>query len=542
MVTFISIQTLLVAAACLSLAIPFGSVAQICPRSLSLPLEKREQTLQTVPTEHDLTRSNTVTGSEEPLFYPAHYPVTVSSSFVSSTSPTTFYGNALTTVTATVVLLGSTTTEYVTMLYPSTTTKPVEQTLTTTSLSSEPSPRPTVQVPQPVSSHTAWSAPSRMVDLSSFGITYFPSGQHNVKLVSSLPSDFARNPGEQDQSLIQVLYPAHSVNPAQDPVGGANFYASPIDLSSATNVTLKYNVFFPADFDWVRGGKLPGLYGGRTGCSGGTDAEDCFSTRLMWRAGGIGELYLYASKSRQPASLCSSPGSTCNTDYGFSIGRGSFTWTSGSWATVTQTLVLNTEGKANGWFTLCVNDKLAIDRRDIYYRDSNQHPPLGPTKTVSEPSVTKGHTQASATKTNSGGLLGDLLNPLLGHGTGSERLLDGEIARDGSPYWVDRLQRLFSVNIVSRKIARKRPKESLVDVDIQVPLISASAGISEDGSVHLGLGGDQSNGDEDKDRHTGDVGFLGIFFSTFFGGHEDKYATPKDQYIWFRDFSLTINA
>lgn len=169
-----------------------------------------------------------------------------------------------------------------------------------------------------------------MIDLSSFGITYFPSGQHSVSLVPSLPSHFARNPGEQDQSLTQVLYPAHSVNPAQDPVGGANFYTSPIDLSSATNITLQYNVFFPAGFGWVRGGNLPGF------------------TRLMWRAGGIGELYLCAPKPRQPASLCSSLGSTCNTDYGFSIGRGSFAWMSGSWTQLLKLSFLTPRKKRMG--------------------------------------------------------------------------------------------------------------------------------------------------------------------------------------------------
>ena len=71
-----------------------------------------------------------------------------------------------------------------------------------------------------------------------------------------------------------------------------NSYAKPLDISKANNVTLDYKVFFPDDFDWVKGGKLPGLYGGHTRCSGGNPALDCFSTRLMWRAGGAGELYL----------------------------------------------------------------------------------------------------------------------------------------------------------------------------------------------------------------------------------------------------------
>ena len=30
--------------------------------------------------------------------------------------------------------------------------------------------------------------------------------------------------------------------------------------------------------------------------------------------------------------------------------------------------------------------------------------------------------------------------------------------------------------------------------------------------------------------------------STFFGGHEKKYATPRDQFVWFKDFGMAINA
>lgn len=39
----------------------------------------------------------------------------------------------------------------------------------------------------------------------------------------------------------------------------------------------------------------------------------------------------------------------------------------------------------------------------------------------------------------------------------------------------------------------------------------------------------------------GRAGFLGIMFDTFFGGHEAKYASPKDQYSYFNGVSLVIN-
>lgn len=56
---------------------------------------------------------------------------------------------------------------------------------------------------------------------------------------------------------------------------------------------LSYELAFDAGFDWVKGGKLPGLRGGPNpdGCSGGNEPNgtDCFSTRLMWRQNGAGE-------------------------------------------------------------------------------------------------------------------------------------------------------------------------------------------------------------------------------------------------------------
>ena len=38
------------------------------------------------------------------------------------------------------------------------------------------------------------------------------------------------------------------------------------------------------------------------------------------------------------------------------------------------------------------------------------------------------------------------------------------------------------------------------------------------------------------------IGFIGLFFSTFFGGHTADWASPKDQYTYFRDFGMWINS
>lgn len=137
-----------------------------------------------------------------------------------------------------------------------------------------------------------WVAPTDLTDLSTFRVTKFSEGQDNLEIVNSVPVEAGTAASDDATPMLQLLFPAGSINPGQKPTGGAEFYASPIDISSARNVTLQYSVLFPFDFDWVLAGKLPGLYGGRTGCSGGDPAVDCFSTRLMWREGGAGELYL----------------------------------------------------------------------------------------------------------------------------------------------------------------------------------------------------------------------------------------------------------
>ena len=142
-----------------------------------------------------------------------------------------------------------------------------------------------------------WVAPGKMDDLTPFGVTSFPSsGRRNLQIVTDVPINAWANGSNvtstDPSSILQLFFPQDSIDPARKPTGGAEFYATPLDISNAQNVSLKYSVFFPANFDFVLAGKMPGLYAGHKGCSGGNAALDCFSTRLMWRKEGAGELYL----------------------------------------------------------------------------------------------------------------------------------------------------------------------------------------------------------------------------------------------------------
>ena len=62
---------------------------------------------------------------------------------------------------------------------------------------------------------------------------------------------------------------------------------------SPQSMLLSYEVAFDQAFQFIKGGKLPGLRGGpdTQGCEGGSqpNGTDCWSTRLMWRTAGAGE-------------------------------------------------------------------------------------------------------------------------------------------------------------------------------------------------------------------------------------------------------------
>ena len=180
---------------------------------------------------------------------------------------------------------------------------PVPATTTVTSYVTIPTSSQTPSLPPMVisslqafgPSQSMWVAPPKIKDLTAFNVTSFTSGEKNLQIVNQIPTSAladVSNPQSENVSSLQISFPQGSIDPANTPVGGAQFYATPLDITKAQNVSLQYSALFPANFDFVLAGKMPGLYGGPTGCSGGNAATNCFSTRLMWRQEGAGELYL----------------------------------------------------------------------------------------------------------------------------------------------------------------------------------------------------------------------------------------------------------
>jgi hypothetical protein len=118
------------------------------------------------------------------------------------------------------------------------------------------------------------------------------NGASNLLFVTDPFPDSPPPGGSSSGPVLQVQYPAGSFQANNS--GGAQMYA--LWNSSGTpfqSMMISYEVAFDTGFDWVKGGKLPGLRGGPdpNNCSGGKQANgtNCFSSRLMWRKDGAGE-------------------------------------------------------------------------------------------------------------------------------------------------------------------------------------------------------------------------------------------------------------
>jgi hypothetical protein len=135
--------------------------------------------------------------------------------------------------------------------------------------------------------------------------------------------------------------------------GGGQFYTSfaamgQSGLANSQVLYLRYYVKFPAGFDFGRGGKLPGLYGGPISQESGGRHGQAFSTRYMWRDHAVaGSL-----KNCSPALACSevylySP--QVSNGYGQDIG-GTWHWQGdGSWHMVEQRVDRST-GDITVWY------------------------------------------------------------------------------------------------------------------------------------------------------------------------------------------------
>ncbi|WP_395752977.1 polysaccharide lyase [Prosthecobacter sp.] len=150
---------------------------------------------------------------------------------------------------------------------------------------------------------------------------------------------------------LRVNFAVGQIGPEQ---GGAG-WRMPFGKHEAADLT--YNLRFSQDFDFVKGGKLPGLCGGPDNVSGGRRANGTngFSARLMWRKDGRGEAYVYHKNQKG--------------DYGDSFAfPADFRFPTGTKVKVRIAVTMNAPGKRDGTLRVWIDEKAVVERTDMEWR------------------------------------------------------------------------------------------------------------------------------------------------------------------------------
>lgn len=152
---------------------------------------------------------------------------------------------------------------------------------------------------------------------------------------------------ESTGNSLRVNYPQGSIGPNE---GGGQFRER---LAPRNAYRLTYRVLFEKGFDFRRGGKLPGLGGGKANTGGKKPTGDGWSARYMWGEGGNLSLYLYHLDQK--------------TDYGDRIELKAKA-IPGHWLQLEQKVTVNDPGKENGSIRIRIDGKLALDQQGLSLR------------------------------------------------------------------------------------------------------------------------------------------------------------------------------
>jgi hypothetical protein len=181
------------------------------------------------------------------------------------------------------------------------------------------------------------------------------------------------DPKDRNEKVLQIRYPEGSY--AGVPGTGTGFYVYPFGKDvQFTVANFEFDLLFPENFDWVKGGKLPGLFGGRSKCTGGDNAIDCYSARFMWGINGNGYPYLYIPKDAPHfPEFCE----LTNYKWGFNFNESSNFFITDRWMHIKEQIELNTVNEPNGKLKVWVDGDLKDDYDKIIWRVDNQVFTLG---------------------------------------------------------------------------------------------------------------------------------------------------------------------
>lgn len=154
--------------------------------------------------------------------------------------------------------------------------------------------------------------------------------------------------------VLRVKYPKDGVGPRQS--GGQFDYPLP----PAQEYTLSYRLYFEEGFEFVLGGKLPGLTSGGEKFTGGVHPTkgQGFSARYMWRKEGQAVVYLYSVDNKGP--------------WGEDIALEGIKFESGRWYELKQRIKLNDPDAKNAELQVWVDGTMVLNKRDFRLRIGEQ--------------------------------------------------------------------------------------------------------------------------------------------------------------------------
>lgn len=125
-------------------------------------------------------------------------------------------------------------------------------------------------------------------------------------------------------------------------------------------IRLSYRLRFESPFDFVKGGKLPGLIGGEGNTGGGVpDGTDGWSARMMWRTDG--DIMQYVYHPDQPENYGDNMYWQENDE--------TLRFVPGQWHEVVHEIRINSPGVNNGSIKGWLDGELVLDRTDMRFRD-----------------------------------------------------------------------------------------------------------------------------------------------------------------------------
>jgi hypothetical protein len=215
---------------------------------------------------------------------------------------------------------------------------------------------PTSPSPPPSAARTIFSQDFNAARLGAYGPDALAAGWMGAAPLDGVRQGRTRvieGPEAHEGRSLRVLYPKGGVGAS---AGGALWH---MRIGRFDDLYCSYYVRFGTDFDFVKGGKLPGLAGGAANSGGRKPTgADGWSARMMWLARGRVVQYVYHVD--QPSNF--------GEDFRWDRGGQRF-FLPGTWHGVEHHIVINTPGRRDGVVQGWFDGVLALDRRDVRFRD-----------------------------------------------------------------------------------------------------------------------------------------------------------------------------